>query len=77
MKKHFIILFDPAHRWWTISLFLLGVLLIIIASIIGVAYNLPGIILMYAGIIALFFTFLFTFLHSFFFKYQMLTCLEQ
>jgi hypothetical protein len=58
MKKHFISLFDPDHLWWTISLFVLAVVLIVIASLIGVADNLPGIILMYAGIIALFFAFL-------------------
>jgi hypothetical protein len=58
MKKHFISLFDSAHRWWTISLFAAAVLLIVIASLIGIADNLPGIILMYAGIIALFFAFL-------------------
>jgi hypothetical protein len=58
MRKHFIILFDSAHLWWTISLFVLAVLLIVIASLIGVADNLPGILLMYAGIIALFFAFL-------------------
>lgn len=58
MKKHFITLFDPAHLWWTISLFSLAVLLIIIANIIGIADNLPGIILLYGGIIALFFAFL-------------------
>jgi hypothetical protein len=58
MKKHFITLFDPAHLWWTISLFVLAVVLIIIASIIGIADNLPGIILLYGGIITLFFAFL-------------------
>lgn len=58
MKKHFISLFDPAHRLWTISLFAVAVVLIVIASLIEVADNLPGIILEYAGIIALFFAFL-------------------
>ncbi len=58
MKKHFISLCDSAHLWWTISLFVLAVVLIIIASVIGIADNLPGIILMYGGIIALFFAFL-------------------
>lgn len=57
MKKHFILLFDSTHLWWTISLFALAVLLIVIASIIGIADNLPGIILMYAGIISLLFAF--------------------
>jgi hypothetical protein len=58
MKKHFITLFDSAHLWWTISLFALGILLIIIANLIGIADNLPGIILFYGGIISLFFAFL-------------------
>jgi len=56
MKKHFISLFDPTHVWWTISLFAIGVILIVIASIIGVGDNPPGIALFYGGLISLFFS---------------------
>ena len=56
MKKHFISLFDTDHLWWTISLFGIGVVLIVIASIIGVSDNPPGIVLFYAGLISLFFS---------------------
>jgi len=55
MKKHFISLFDPAHLKWTISLFVIGVSLIINASLIGISDNPPGIALLYGGIIFLFF----------------------
>ena len=55
MKKHFISLFDHAHLWWTISLFAIAVVLIVIASIIGVGDNPPGIVMFYAGLICLFF----------------------
>jgi len=55
MKKHFISLFDSAHIKWTISLFTIAVLLIIAASLVGISDNLPGIALLYGGIIFLFF----------------------
>jgi hypothetical protein len=55
MKKHFISLFDSAHLKWTISLFMIAVLLIITASLVGISDNLPGIALLYGGIILLFF----------------------
>jgi hypothetical protein len=55
MKKHFISLFDSAHLKWTISLFTIAVLLIITASLVGISDNLPGIALLYGGIIFLFF----------------------
>jgi hypothetical protein len=58
MKKHFISLFDSAHLKWTISLFAIGVLLIIIAGLIGVGDNPPGIALLFGGIIFLFFAIL-------------------
>ena len=54
MKKHFLSLFDPAHRWWTISFFLAAVLLIIAAMVVGISDNPPGIALFYSGMILLF-----------------------
>jgi hypothetical protein len=58
MKKHILSLFDPAHRWWTLSLFLASVLLILAANFVGINDNLPGIVILYSGIIFLFFTLL-------------------
>lgn len=58
MKKHILSLFDPAHRWWTLSLFIASVLLIIAANFVGINDNLPGIVILYGGIIFLFFTLL-------------------
>jgi hypothetical protein len=55
MKKHFISLFDPAHLKWTISLFVIAVLLTISASLTGISDNPPGIALLYGGIIFFFF----------------------
>lgn len=55
MKKHFISLFNSAHLKWTISLFTIAFLLIITASLVGISDNLPGIALLYGGIIFLFF----------------------
>jgi hypothetical protein len=56
MKKHFISLFDSAHLKWTISLFTIAALLIIAASFTGISDNLPGIALLYGGILFLFFS---------------------
>jgi hypothetical protein len=55
MKKHFLSLFDRVHLKWTISLFAIGVLLIIIASLVGVSDNIPMIAMFLTGIIFLFF----------------------
>jgi hypothetical protein len=55
MKKHFISLFDSAHLKWTISLFTIAVLLIIISSLVGISDNLPMIAMLLTGIILLFF----------------------
>ena len=58
MKKHLISLFDPSNRIWTISFFAIAILLIIGATFVGVADNLPGILMLLAGMILLFFSIL-------------------
>jgi hypothetical protein len=55
MKKHFISLFDPVHLKWTISLFIIAFLLIIIAISAGITDNIPMIAMLLTGIIVLFF----------------------
>jgi hypothetical protein len=56
MKKHFISLFNSEHLKWTISIFTIAVLLIIISFLVGISDNLPMIALLLTGIILLFFT---------------------
>jgi len=56
MKKHFVSLFDSAHLKWTISLFTIAVLLIIISSLVGISDNFPMIAMLLIGIIILFFS---------------------
>lgn len=56
MKKHLISLFDPAHLKWTIILFGVAALFIIISSMVGIGDNLPMIAMFLAGIILLFFS---------------------
>jgi hypothetical protein len=56
MKKHFISLFDSAHLKWTIALFVIAALFIIISSLVGIGDNLPMIAMLLTGIIFLFFT---------------------
>jgi len=58
MKNHFISLFDPAHRWWTISIFLFSVALLVTSVIVGINDNPPGIVMFLTGIILLFFALL-------------------
>lgn len=55
MKKHFISLFSSAQLKWTISLFLIAALFIIISSLVGISDNLPMIAMLLTGIILLFF----------------------
>jgi len=55
MKKHLISLFDSAHLKWTIILFGVAALFIIISSMVGIGDNLPMIALLLTGIILLFF----------------------
>jgi hypothetical protein len=55
MKKHFLSLFDPAHRWYTISFFVASIMLIFAAQAVGITDNLPGIVLLLAGMILIFF----------------------
>jgi|WetSurSiteA1Bulk_404760.scaffolds.fasta_scaffold00708_4 hypothetical protein len=56
MKKHFISLFDSEHLKWTIALFVIAALLIIISSLVGISDNLPMIAMLLTGIIILFFS---------------------
>jgi hypothetical protein len=58
MKKHFLLLFDPTHRWMTLSFFLAAVLLIIASQVVGIADNLPGIAMLMGGMVLLFFALL-------------------
>jgi hypothetical protein len=58
MKNHFHSLFDQDHRWWTISLAIASAVLVISSMIIGIADNLPGIVLLLAGAVSFFFTLL-------------------
>ncbi|MGD0340543.1 MAG: hypothetical protein ABSA76_02385 [Bacteroidales bacterium] len=60
MKKHFISLFDPSHRWWTIFFFALAILMIIASQLVGISDNLPGIAILLIGVILLFFAMLHT-----------------
>ncbi|MFZ5431330.1 MAG: hypothetical protein ACOZDD_13935 [Bacteroidota bacterium] len=55
MKQHFLLLFDSEHLKWTIALFVLASLSIIISSVVGIGDNLPMIALCLAGLILLFF----------------------
>lgn len=55
MKKHFISLFNSSHLKWTVSLFTIALLLILIAILVGTSDNLPMIALLLIGIIILFF----------------------
>ena len=60
MKNHFLSLFEPSHRWWTLSYLIFSVVLIVGAMLVGVADNLPGIAMLLGGMIFLFITFLHT-----------------
>jgi hypothetical protein len=54
MKKHFSLLFSRTYRWFTIGFFLIGVLLMGIASWVTIADNPPGIALFYSSIVFFF-----------------------
>jgi len=56
MKKHFLSLFDPEHLRLTLSLFSAAILLMIVSQIMGINDNLPGIAMLLAGIILLYFS---------------------
>ncbi|HAQ18649.1 MAG TPA: hypothetical protein DCR40_05355 [Prolixibacteraceae bacterium] len=58
MKKHFLSLFDPQHRWLTMLLISASILLIIASQIIGTNDNIPGIIVLLFGIVCFFFAIL-------------------
>jgi hypothetical protein len=75
MKKHFISLFDRAHLKWTISLFVIAVLLIISASLTGISDNPPGIALLYGGIIFFFFSLLHPWKNQRYYWVLLLVCL--
>ena len=55
MKKHLISLFDPEHRWWTMSFFLVSLALIIVSVSVGINENFPGLAMLFAGMVFLFF----------------------
>ena len=56
MKKHFLSLFDPEHLGLTLSLFSAAILLMIVSQMMGINDNLPGIAMLLAGIILLYFS---------------------
>jgi len=58
MKEHFVSLFDHSHRWRTISYFLASALLITASLMVGIEDNLFGIVMIFGGIIFLFFSLL-------------------
>jgi hypothetical protein len=58
MKTHLHSLFDQAHRIRTLSLFLFGLILIIGSQIVGTTDNIPGLLMLFIGIILLFFSIL-------------------
>lgn len=49
MKNHFNSLFDPSHRWWTISFFFASLLMIFFSFRIGISGNLPSNVLLFFG----------------------------
>ncbi len=58
MKSHFLSLVNPSHRWLTLSLLVASVLLVSASQFVGTTDNLPGLLLLFVGVILLFFTFL-------------------
>jgi hypothetical protein len=58
MKTHLLSLFDQAHRNWTLSLFSFALILIIGSQIVGTTDNIPGLLMLFIGIILLFFSIL-------------------
>ena len=54
MKQHILSLFAPVHCWWTISFFLLAVLLIVACIVMVAAGHYQGYALSFAGMIFLF-----------------------
>jgi hypothetical protein len=60
MEKHFRSLVDPANRGWTVSFFLLGVILVAGTANAGAATIPAGDTLLYNGITFLFLTFIHT-----------------
>jgi hypothetical protein len=57
MKKHFSLMFDASHRWWTIAFFILSDLLFVGSFILTVPDNPPGLISLYGGVCFLFLAF--------------------
>jgi hypothetical protein len=58
MKKHFLTMFDAAHRVVTTVLFLVSIAMIVAAVLIGTRDNPPGILVFFGGILFLFMAFL-------------------
>jgi hypothetical protein len=58
MNKHIQSLFDNQHIRLTVTLFAAAVFLMVGSQIVGITDNLPGIAMLFAGIILLYFSFL-------------------
>jgi hypothetical protein len=58
MKKHFRTLIDPDHRFLTITLLMSAGLLLMGSQVVGITDNIPGIVMLLAGMILLYFAFL-------------------
>ena len=56
LKNHFVELFDSSHIRMTIIFVISGLLLIIGSQVIGTTDNLPGLTLLFTGVILLFFS---------------------
>lgn len=55
MKNHFLSLFQTTNRKWTLSLLCIGTILIIAGNLVGISDNPPGIVMVFLGMILLFF----------------------
>jgi hypothetical protein len=56
VRSHFLSLFDRAHLKWTIALFLASLILIAGSQLVGTTDNLPGLAMLFSGVILLFFS---------------------
>jgi membrane-bound ClpP family serine protease len=56
MKKHLLSLFSPLNLRWTVGLFSSAILLVVASLLVGIADNFPGIAMILAGMILLFFS---------------------
>ena len=58
MKRYLKKLFEPPNQKITLILLIAGILLLVAGSIIGIADNPPGLVVMFVGIILLLFAFI-------------------